>query len=269
MRKWNRELIVGVFVILAMVCFVYLTVRIGRLELMGGAEYGLEAQFTGVGGLAEGSPAYIAGVRVGEVTAIKLDGQRATVALEIDRGIEVRDDAVASIKTRGLLGETFVAISPGTSGTILQSGERIRRTEPAVDIQSLLASYAPGPRAATPGAGEEYELRAVFTNVGGLTEGAPVAIAGVPVGRVKQIALRDYQADVVLGIAAGTEVQEDAIASIKSRGLLGGGFVAISPGASEVVLSPGDRIRETEPAIDLASLIAKYAFQTDSGGGLD
>jgi phospholipid/cholesterol/gamma-HCH transport system substrate-binding protein len=89
-------------------------------------------------------------------------------------------------------------------------------------------------------------------------------------GYVKRIALEDYQASVLLGIAAGTEIQEDAIASVKSRGLLGGAFVAISPGGSDVVLRPGQRIRETEPAIDLESLIAKYAFQTDSeGGGLE
>jgi len=111
-----------------------------------------------------------------------------------------------------------------------------------------------------------YELKARFSEVGNLKKGASVVIAGVPIGRVKQIALEDYQAGVVLDIAEGTEVQEDAIATVKTNGLLGDTYVEISPGGSGVILKPGDRIRETQPAIDLYSLIAKYIFSQKSGG---
>ena len=110
-----------------------------------------------------------------------------------------------------------------------------------------------------------YELSALFSNVGGLKNGAPVYIAGVEVGRVKRIWLEDYQASVLMAIAQETEIQEDAIASVKTRGLLGQTFVEISPGGSDVVLKPGEQIQDTQPHIDLQSLIAKYVFSEKSG----
>ena len=111
-----------------------------------------------------------------------------------------------------------------------------------------------------------YEVEAFFSNAGGLKEGAGVHVAGVQVGQVRQIALDEDRARVVLAIVAGTEIQEDAIASIKTRGLMGEKYVAIAPGASEVILKGGERIRETQPAVDLESLISKYVFSDQKGG---
>lgn len=111
-----------------------------------------------------------------------------------------------------------------------------------------------------------YKLTALFSNVSGLKRGSKVVIAGVPVGRVKGLALENYQANVVMEIEQGTAVQEDAIASVKTQGLLGTAYVDISPGASDVVLKPGERIRETEPVVDIQSLIAKYMFSTQKKG---
>jgi len=71
---------------------------------------------------------------------------------------------------------------------------------------------------------------------------------------------------VVLAIKKGIAIQEDAIAVIKTRGLIGEKFVEITPGGSDVVLQPGEQVRETQPAIDLESLISKYMFSTESGG---
>jgi len=107
-----------------------------------------------------------------------------------------------------------------------------------------------------------YELNALFSNVSGLKRGSSVVIAGVPVGRVKALSLEDYQANVVMEIQHGTPVHEDSIASVKTQGLLGTAYVDISPGASDEVLKPGERIRETEPVVDFQSLIAKYMFSS-------
>jgi phospholipid/cholesterol/gamma-HCH transport system substrate-binding protein len=85
-------------------------------------------------------------------------------------------------------------------------------------------------------------------------------IAGVEVGRIKNISLEDYQARVVLNVAEGIKIQEDAIASIKTRGLIGEKFVEITPGAAEKMVPPGGRIRETQPPIDFEDLISKYVF---------
>jgi len=114
--------------------------------------------------------------------------------------------------------------------------------------------------------GRAYELSALFANVGNLKKGSSVLIAGVPVGRVRDVTLEDYQANVSIAILEDTKVQEDAIASVKTRGLLGDTFIEIAPGGSDVVLKQGERIRETEPAIDFYSLVSKYVFSQKSGG---
>ena len=85
-------------------------------------------------------------------------------------------------------------------------------------------------------------------------------IAGVDVGRVKNISLQDYQARVVLNLPLGVEIQEDAIASIKTKGLIGEKYIEITPGGSEKIIPPGGRIRETEPAVNLEDLISKFVF---------
>jgi len=111
-----------------------------------------------------------------------------------------------------------------------------------------------------------YELKAKFSNTGGLKSGSSVAIAGVEIGRVKRIVLEEYRATVTLAIQKGFEIQEDATALIKTRGLIGEMFVEIAPGGSVTILKPGDTIENTQPAVDLISLIAKYIFSPSSGG---
>ena len=105
-----------------------------------------------------------------------------------------------------------------------------------------------------------YEVQAVFSNSGGLKTGSSVVIAGVEVGRVKEIGLKDYEARVVLSLPVDIKIQEDAIASIKTRGLIGEKYVEITPGGSEKLIKPGGRIRETQPPVDLEQLISKFVF---------
>jgi len=81
------------------------------------------------------------------------------------------------------------------------------------------------------------------------------------VGRVKRIRLdKNYQASVEFEINDNVRIQEDAIASIKTKGLIGERYVEITPGGSEKNLSSGGRIRETESAVDIEELISKYVF---------
>lgn len=109
-----------------------------------------------------------------------------------------------------------------------------------------------------PGGG--YRVSADFPSVGGLRPGASVEIAGVGVGQVESIGLADYQARVVLRLSSDVKLQEDAIASIKTKGLIGEKFIRISPGASEKLIPPNGRIREVEAPVDLEELISKYVF---------
>ena len=103
-----------------------------------------------------------------------------------------------------------------------------------------------------------YDVQAVFANCSGLRAGSPIMIAGVEVGRVKSIGLEDYEAKLILSIREGVELQKDAIASIKTKGLIGEKFIEITPGADEEYVAAGGRLINTEPPMDIESLISKF-----------
>jgi phospholipid/cholesterol/gamma-HCH transport system substrate-binding protein len=105
-----------------------------------------------------------------------------------------------------------------------------------------------------------YNVYADFPTVGGLKSGALVEIAGVPVGRVASIQLKDYQARVALHINSGVQLQSDAIVSVKTKGLIGEKYVLINPGGSEKIVPPGGRLTEVEAPVDIEELISKYVF---------
>ena len=103
-----------------------------------------------------------------------------------------------------------------------------------------------------------YEVEAVFTNCSGLQPGSPVMIAGVEIGRIKSIGLDDYEAKVIFSIKHGIVLQKDAMASIKTKGLIGEKYVEITPGGDDHAIAAGGRLINTEPALDIESLISKY-----------
>lgn len=144
MKKFDLELAVGLFMIVAIVCLGYLTIKLGRMEIVGGAGYKIHAVFSNSGGLKEGSPVMIAGVDVGQVKEVSLDDYRARVVLHVRKGVKVQEDAIAAIKTKGLIGEKYVEISPGGSDIVIQPGGRIRDTQPPVDLEQLISNYVFG-----------------------------------------------------------------------------------------------------------------------------
>src|SRR5262249_7440966 len=97
-------------------------------------------------------------------------------------------------------------------------------------------------------------------SVGGLKAGSTVEIAGVEIGRVESIGLADYQARVVLRIQRDVKLQEDSIASIKTKGLIGEKYVSISPGGSEQINPPNGSPPEVEAPVDFEELLSKYIF---------
>jgi phospholipid/cholesterol/gamma-HCH transport system substrate-binding protein len=109
--------------------------------------------------------------------------------------------------------------------------------------------------------GKGYEIYAIFSNSGGVKEGSNIVIAGVEVGRVKSIVLENYQARIILSLPRDVKIQEDAIASIKTKGLVGEKYIEITPGGSGKFISPGGKIRETQPSVDLEELISKLVFE--------
>ncbi len=111
---------------------------------------------------------------------------------------------------------------------------------------------------------DEYVIQAKFTSASGLREGAYVEIAGVTVGKVKNIEFdpESYLAVVSISLPKTINVPEDSIASIRTAGIIGDKFIKISAGGSDDYLESGMEIIETEPSINLEELISKYIFES-------
>jgi phospholipid/cholesterol/gamma-HCH transport system substrate-binding protein len=103
-----------------------------------------------------------------------------------------------------------------------------------------------------------YTVYADFPSVAGLKNGDPVEIAGVRIGRVETIRLAEDRARLELRLQEDIKLQEDVIASVRARGLIGDKFVLITPGASDKIIAPGGRIRETDSPPDIPDLIGKF-----------
>jgi phospholipid/cholesterol/gamma-HCH transport system substrate-binding protein len=144
MEKPKLEMVVGVFVLIGMVCLAYLSIKLGKLEIIGGAVYEVEAQFNSASGLKPGSTIEIAGVEVGRVRGITLIEDRAKVKLAVNNTVKLYTDTFASIKTRGIIGEKFLALSPGGGGDPLKPGDTIRDTESGLDLEELVSQYVHG-----------------------------------------------------------------------------------------------------------------------------
>jgi phospholipid/cholesterol/gamma-HCH transport system substrate-binding protein len=144
MKKFDFELTVGLFIIAGIICLGYLSVKLGKMEMIRGNGYDTYALFSNTGGLRTGSPIVIAGVDVGRVKSILLDNYQARVVLHFTENVKIQEDAIASIKTKGLIGERYIEITPGGSEKIIEPGGRIRETQPAVDLEELISKYAFG-----------------------------------------------------------------------------------------------------------------------------
>ena len=144
MRKFDLELGVGIFIIVGILCLGYLSIRLARMEVFGTKGYELYAVFSDVGGLKEGASVVIAGVDVGRVKRIQMDNYEAKVTMSINKGVKIQEDAIASVKTRGLIGEKYIQISPGGSDKIIPPGGKIRETQPVVDLEQLISNFVFG-----------------------------------------------------------------------------------------------------------------------------
>ena len=138
------EVAVGFFLLLGLLALGYLAVKLGKMEVVGSSGYTVQATFSNVAGLRVGTSVEIAGVDVGWVEGIRLKNYQAVVAFRIKDGVQLPEDSIASIRTKGLIGEQFVRISPGGAERNLQPGDEIKETEPPVDIMELIANYAFG-----------------------------------------------------------------------------------------------------------------------------
>jgi phospholipid/cholesterol/gamma-HCH transport system substrate-binding protein len=141
MERSKVNVAVGIFVVLGVLALAYLSIRLGKVSFLGGGGYVITADFPSVGGLKAGSTVEIAGVEVGRVDSIGLADYQARVVLRMESGVKLQEDSIASIKTKGLIGEKYIRISPGGSDKLISPGGRLREVEPPVDFEELLSKY--------------------------------------------------------------------------------------------------------------------------------
>lgn len=142
--KVDKELAAGFFLLIGILSLTYISVKLGRLEVIGGKGYSLYAEFEKAGGIKPGAVVEIAGVEVGRIKSIRLVDYQALIEFTVNEDIEIQEDAIASIKTKGLIGEKYLQITPGESDKILSNGGKIRETESAIDIDEIIAKYVFG-----------------------------------------------------------------------------------------------------------------------------
>lgn len=143
MKRYNVEMAVGVFLVAGFICFAYLSVKLGDVNLFGEQTYTVTARFGSVSGLKEGATVEMAGVAIGSVRQIVLDPKdyEAVVELAIEKQVRLQEDSIASIRTSGIIGDKYVDVSPGGLEDYIADGGRIVETESAINIEKLVSKY--------------------------------------------------------------------------------------------------------------------------------
>jgi phospholipid/cholesterol/gamma-HCH transport system substrate-binding protein len=143
MKKGYTELIVGLFMIAGFAGFVYLSLQFGEFSIFSMEKnYSLTAQFENVSGLKQGATVEISGVLVGKVSNVILDDDGlATATLLINKEVRIGEDAIASIRTQGIIGDKYIRIINGSLEVTLGNNDEIMETESAIDIEELVSKY--------------------------------------------------------------------------------------------------------------------------------
>ena len=146
MKKYSMETTVGIFVVLGLICIGYMTVKLGKVTFFGGNTYTLYAPFASASGLRAGSPVEVYGIEVGSIERLGIDPKRemALVEMKINQGVQIYDDATATVKTAGLIGDKLIKIDPGGAGELLKPGGTLVNTSTPPDIDELIGKYAFG-----------------------------------------------------------------------------------------------------------------------------
>ena len=143
MKKINIDIVVGLFMLCGFAAFAYLSLQLGEFSFFSMKKnYTVVAEFDSVSGLKEGAVMEISGVKIGKVSRITLNqDDRAEVYLLVPNEVMITEDAIASIRTQGIIGDKYVRISQGGAEELLQDGDIITETESTVDLEELVSKY--------------------------------------------------------------------------------------------------------------------------------
>ncbi len=143
MDRLKIEFYVGLFVIIGILCSLYLFVNLGGVNFNKDKYYPVYGFFTSVTGLKTGARIEMAGVKIGVVSNVSIDKEQllAKVEFSIDKDIALSEDIIASVKTSGVIGQKYIDIMSGGSDIMLVSGEEIYNTEASLDIESIVRKF--------------------------------------------------------------------------------------------------------------------------------
>lgn len=137
----TTQFIVGIFAILGILALAILSLSLGKIALFPRPGYTVYANFDNIAGLKSGDSVDLAGVQVGKVARIGLNNDRARVGLRIDQGVQIDSEAIAGIKSAGLLGDKYVSIALGPGEKMLRNGDVIRETQSSFVLEDAIGQF--------------------------------------------------------------------------------------------------------------------------------
>lgn len=140
-KGWGTEAKVGIFVLAALLLLGYMSLRVGKFTFLASENtFPVKAKFTSVSGLVENGRVEIAGVEVGRIKSIQLANGQAVLDLMLRPGLNLRQDAEARVRTKGMLGEKYIELDLGNlAAAPLPPGGTITKTQPAVEFDQILS----------------------------------------------------------------------------------------------------------------------------------
>lgn len=142
-KQTKVEISVGIFMIVGLFAISFIAIKLGNISLFGQDQYQVIARFTSASGLRTGAFVEAAGVRVGEIAEIEFDTEDyyAVVTMNIDNGVMISEDSIASVRTAGIIGDKFIKLTPGGLDIFLEDGGEIYETEPSINLEELISKY--------------------------------------------------------------------------------------------------------------------------------
>ncbi|HBE44587.1 MAG TPA: hypothetical protein DDW17_03820, partial [Deltaproteobacteria bacterium] len=128
---------VGILVLIGILILFYMSFRIGKFGVFKDTGYDIAVLLDSANGLDTKSPVQIAGVEVGKVKSITLDGFKAMTTITIKKGVRIPVDSKVVIKTQGVLGEKYIEIIPGKETQMLASGESIKEVLSTANLDEI------------------------------------------------------------------------------------------------------------------------------------
>jgi phospholipid/cholesterol/gamma-HCH transport system substrate-binding protein len=135
------ETIIGAVVVAVAVVFLVFAYRTTDSGNLSG--YELVAKLQAVDGIPVGTDVRLAGIKVGTVSDLTLDPKTywVTMHMRIRNDVKIPDDSSLKVTSSGLLGSSYLAISPGGSDTMLAAGGQIQNTQGSVDLMELIGRF--------------------------------------------------------------------------------------------------------------------------------